>query len=809
MLISLNISAQETVTLNLPLTSGEKASTPYNIASFEFGSGSAIDTVFFDPSFGAMSGGWNSPSLNPEAYYEYRIAPAEGASLSLRQVRLDISLGRGEMRTAVKYSTDGFRSAGIAVGQPVFFTTTTPRTLPLTTELTVSYPDTLSIRVYAWSARNRNISIAAMASGPQLLAVVENIPLVTESEPTETSPKDLPASPAGDTTAAREIPVSEEPSMAQAIAPVQDTLFGGNNGIIMAPMGITVITSSGTWQVPANVYEITVECWGGGGGGGGARYGAGGGGGGGAYNKITFTTNVNPGDWYTITIGAGGTTGNNANGGPGGITSFTGLAGTISANGGSGGNRGSGSGIFSLAYGAGGTGGTGGIYNGGNGGTSTSNGAGGGGGAGNNGDGTNGSNTGNGIGGAGNPNMAPYIGGNGGARINNNNPGNPGNIPGGGGSGARSGNNTPRSGGSGARGQIIITWPDCINPVAPSTANVDRDNFCSDDAGNIVLSYSGGSGTILNWYAGGCGAGSAIGSGNNLSIASPNLTTTYYARWESDPCLPSACAAVTVTVIPSPIAPVSATVNRNNFCADDAGNIILSYTGGSGTIPRWYEDGCGSGTSIGSGNNLSIVSPTTTTTYYARWETDPCSPSACASITVTVVQSPVAPSTASVDRNNFCSDDAGSIILSYTGGSGTTLNWYSGGCGVGASLGSGNNLSIASPVITTTYYARWEAPPCGASACAEVTVTVRPVPVAPVSVSSDINPICVNAGSNITLTANGGSGTTLRWFTGSCGGTAIGTGTTLTIPSPVVTTTYLPDGKTIAGILPVPALQLQ
>jgi len=328
-------------------------------------------------------------------------------------------------------------------------------------------------------------------------------------------------------------------------------------------------------------------------------------------------------------------------------------------------------------------------------------------------------------------------------------------------------------------------------PVAPTTAAVFPTSVCVDDPGNVTLSYTGGSGTVLKWYEGGCGTGTSIGSGNDLSIASPAVTTTYYARWESDPCTASACASVTVTVIPLPVAPASAAVDRTGFCADDPGNIVLSYTGGSGTELKWYEGGCGSGTSIGSGNNLSIASPAVTTTYYARWESPPCATSTCASVMVDVIPAPVAPVSAAVDRTGFCADDPGDIVLSYTGGSGTILKWYAGGCGSGTSIGSGNNLTIASPVTTTTYYARWESDPCAASACANVTVNVIPAPVAPVSAAVDRNNLCVDDAGNIILSYTGGSGTILKWYAGGCGlGTSIGSGNNLTIASPTTTTTY-------------------
>ncbi len=90
--------------------------------------------------------------------------------------------------------------------------------------------------------------------------------------------------------------------------------------------------------------------------------------------------------------------------------------------------------------------------------------------------------------------------------------------------------------------------------------------------------------------------------------------------------------------------PTSATASVNPIC--NGGSTALTLDGGGGgtgeTI-QWYAGSCG-GTAAGTGNGLS-VSPTTTTTYYGRYEDGaPCSyNSACASVTVTVNALPTAP----------------------------------------------------------------------------------------------------------------------------------------------------------------------
>ncbi len=82
------------------------------------------------------------------------------------------------------------------------------------------------------------------------------------------------------------------------------------------------------------------------------------------------------------------------------------------------------------------------------------------------------------------------------------------------------------------------------------------------------------------------------------------------------------------------IAPTSASTNRQNICPADA--VTLRVNGGTlGTNAnwRWYSSSCG-GTSIGSGNSIT-VNPNATTTYFVRAEGD-CNVTSCVSITITV-----------------------------------------------------------------------------------------------------------------------------------------------------------------------------
>ena len=137
----------------------------------------------------------------------------------------------------------------------------------------------------------------------------------------------------------------------------------------------------------------------------------------------------------------------------------------------------------------------------------------------------------------------------------------------------------------------------------------------------------------------------------------------------------------------------------------------------------WYWQGtsCDTLTDLGSG---ATYTATTSGTYYirARHIASGVWSDGCGSVTVTVNPYPTAPTSASSDRTDFCASDAGNINMSVSGGSGTTVRWFTGSCG-GAEVGTGNPLVIASPTETTTYYARWENS-CGNTGCVSTTVDV-------------------------------------------------------------------------------------
>lgn len=153
---------------------------------------------------------------------------------------------------------------------------------------------------------------------------------------------------------------------------------------------------------------------------------------------------------------------------------------------------------------------------------------------------------------------------------------------------------------------------------------------------------------------------------------------------------------------------------------------------------------------------------------------------------------------------SFSSGTTGNYEWSFTGPAGATLNgggagasneWYTAAVG-GTSISSattfnpvgvaGSGLSNTNTPGTFTFYAACSnAPACRTAA----TFTINGNSTAPTSVSGT-GTFC--PGNNVTLTATGGtlaSGANYEWFTGSCGGTLVGTGNSIVV-NPNSTTVY-------------------
>ena len=98
---------------------------------------------------------------------------------------------------------------------------------------------------------------------------------------------------------------------------------------------------------------------------------------------------------------------------------------------------------------------------------------------------------------------------------------------------------------NGSSNGFILKFTHC-NLHKPVYLLTNRNNICTNDNGNIILTATGGIGDTLKWYTGVCGQ-NYIGENTPLSIPSPTQTTTYFARWEKA-CGYSDCDSIIINI---------------------------------------------------------------------------------------------------------------------------------------------------------------------------------------------------------------------------------------------------------------------
>lgn len=343
--------------------------------------------------------------------------------------------------------------------------------------------------------------------------------------------------------------------------------------------------------------------------------------------------------------------------------------------------------------------------------------------------------------------------------------------------------------------------------ISITTQPVATQTFCEGQTATFSvastgsnLSYQWRRGATTNLVDGGniSGATGPTLTVSNLTTADGTSAATRYnvviidAAVDPGDCNTAFSNNASLVVNKKSLDPTSATASVTTICNGASTTLTLNGGGGgTGEAIKWYTASCG-GTLAGTGNNL-IVSPTTTTTYYGRYEDPaPCNyNSNCASVTITVNQKSADPTSATATPALICSGQSTTLTLNGGGGGDAeTIKWYTASCG-GTLVGSGDGL-VVSPATTITYYGRYEdAAPCSYnSACVSVTVTVNQKSANPTSATASLTTICI--GGSTTLTLNGGGGGTgevITWYSGSCGGTLVGTGNGLSV-SPAATTTY-------------------
>lgn len=285
--------------------------------------------------------------------------------------------------------------------------------------------------------------------------------------------------------------------------------------------------------------------------------------------------------------------------------------------------------------------------------------------------------------------------------------------------------------------------------------------------------------TFVRWEVGGTQV-----STSSTYIVSPTSTTTYTGVWN---CGGSLCYDNTVVSLSTGLT-MGATTNNTN-CSTPNGSIAFTTTGfANGTYTLNYTvNGTPTSSSVAVSSNAFTLSNLVGGTYANfSLSSGGCSASTVGSTTVT---SPTTPTTTGV---TICQ---GSASVAMTSSGCGAYEWYTAATG-GSSIGTGasfNPVGVAGSGLantntpgTTTYYSACSVSPTCRTA---TTYTISPNSTVPTSISGT-GSAC--HGSTVTLTRVGGSlapGAVWQWYSGSCGGTFLGNGNSITV-SPTASTTY-------------------
>ncbi|RFS17783.1 ELWxxDGT repeat protein [Emticicia sp. C21] len=308
-------------------------------------------------------------------------------------------------------------------------------------------------------------------------------------------------------------------------------------------------------------------------------------------------------------------------------------------------------------------------------------------------------------------------------------------------------------------------------PDNPTLVSVNKTDICVGES--VSLTATCATGTI-RWYAQASGS-TPIGTVSSL-IQTPASTITYYAACISNDCESNRVATSQVVVHAIPVNPTTVTLGNTAICSGTA--VSLTATCITGTI-TWYNQATG-GIAIGTGNGLS-QSPIVNTNYYASCKSSFCESGRVLINQVTVTIQPTNPTSVSVSKTSICNGTSVSLAATCSIG---TVTWYSQLSG-GSSIGTGTGLS-KTPTVNTTYYASCKNGNCESARVATSTVGVWAQVTDPTSVSVTNDTIC--QGSSILLTATCATGT-LTWYNQATGGTALGTGSSLS-QTPAISTTF-------------------
>ncbi len=297
-------------------------------------------------------------------------------------------------------------------------------------------------------------------------------------------------------------------------------------------------------------------------------------------------------------------------------------------------------------------------------------------------------------------------------------------------------------------------------PIVP-VSDGDKTECALSPIQTLTATATAQAGESVVWY-------DAATAGNVVPDPSLNElgTITYYAESANDstPCVSSSRTAVTLTINPNPIVPVSGG-DQTECALSPIQTLTATATVEAGESVVWYD-------SASDGNVVADPSLGTlgTITYYAESEDDVtfCVSTSRVAVILTLNPKPIVPLSGG-DQTECVSSPIQSLTATATVQAGESVLWYD--AATGGNVISDPSLSTVGTII---YYAESgnEETTCVSSSRTAVTLTIYPNPINPVS-GGDQTECASSPVQTLTAIATSQVGESIIWYDATTDGNVV------------------------------------
>jgi hypothetical protein len=332
--------------------------------------------------------------------------------------------------------------------------------------------------------------------------------------------------------------------------------------------------------------------------------------------------------------------------------------------------------------------------------------------------------------------------------------------------------------------------------TAPSSVTVDHNNTCNGTSKTLTINGGSlGTSAEWQWFTGSCG-GTPAGTGNSITVdPAAGSSTTYYVR-ASGVCNTTVCINETVVVNPAaPVQPeaIAGTATQCPGLTNQTYSIsdVLNATSYSWTVPSGWSITSGNGTSSinvttgasGNSGDISVEAVNSCGTSSPRTlavSVSPDKPNQPGAISGTLIQCPEL-----TNQTYSISGVANATSYSWTVPSGWTITDGNGTNSIKVTTGTiGDNGDISVTASNS----------CGTSSAKTLAVIISTPSTPPTGFDVINDNTCAETSKTLTVTGGSlGDEAEWQWFTGSCGGSLVNTGSSIVV-NPSATTTYYVKG---------------